>query len=160
MYDVPKYLMQDDRESEALPFGSRGGIAIRHNFPVDGEYVFKIRLQRNHREYIRGLEEPYQLDLRIDGARIKRFSIGGDPKGRSAPVFSTAATGDINQELYERNADDVLQIRVPVKAGPRLVGVAFLQETLEVEGPLQPRLTQYDFTQFKGGKAAVASISI
>ncbi len=34
--------------TEDFPLGSRGGIAVRHDFPVDGEYVFKIRLQRNY----------------------------------------------------------------------------------------------------------------
>ena len=36
-YKVPILLVQDDRMSDDLPFGSRGGIAIRHHFPVDGE---------------------------------------------------------------------------------------------------------------------------
>jgi hypothetical protein len=40
-YDVPNLLAQDERMSEDLPFGSRGGVAIRHNFPLDGEYVIK-----------------------------------------------------------------------------------------------------------------------
>ena len=44
MYETPRYLMQDDRMSEDLPFGSRGGIAIRHYFPLDGEYVIKVAL--------------------------------------------------------------------------------------------------------------------
>ncbi len=35
-----------DRLGEEFPLGSRGGIAARHYFPVDGEYVFKIRLDR------------------------------------------------------------------------------------------------------------------
>ena len=35
-------LGQDDRMSEALPFGSRGGIAVRHHFPLDGEYRVKF----------------------------------------------------------------------------------------------------------------------
>ncbi|MCZ6489706.1 MAG: DUF1592 domain-containing protein [Acidobacteria bacterium] len=159
-YDVPKYLMQDDRVSEALPFGSRGGIAIRHHFPLDGEYVTRIRLQKNSRAYIRGLGEPHRLDVFLDGARIKRFTIGGEIKGRSAPIFSTAAVGDIEQEHYERTADEALEVRFPAKAGTRLVGVAFLKETSVPEGPLQPRMTQYDFAQYKGGEPAVASVVI
>ena len=38
VYETPRYLMQYDRMSEELPFGSRGGIAIRHYFPLDAEY--------------------------------------------------------------------------------------------------------------------------
>src|SRR5262249_28548079 len=52
-YELPKFLTQDDRMSDDLPFGSRGGIAIRHDFPADGEYTIKVFLQRNSRDYIR-----------------------------------------------------------------------------------------------------------
>jgi hypothetical protein len=159
-YDVPKYLYQDTQMSPDLPFGSRGGVAIRHRFPLDGEYEIQIRLHRNHREFIRGLAEPHQLDVRLDGANIHRFAVGGETKGKSAPVFSTAAQGDIPQELYERNADDALNFRFAAKAGTRLVGIAFLDEALATEGPLLQRMTQYDFTQYKGGKPAVASVTI
>ena len=47
-YDVSRFLLQDDRASEALPFGSRGGIAIRHYFPLDGEYIIRIHLKTNY----------------------------------------------------------------------------------------------------------------
>jgi hypothetical protein len=43
-YKVSELLLQSDRQSEELPLGSRGGTAIRHNFPADGEYVVRIRL--------------------------------------------------------------------------------------------------------------------
>src|SRR5262249_239797 len=46
-YDGPKFSIQDYRTSEALPFWSRGGLAIHHNFPLDGEYILRIRLQKN-----------------------------------------------------------------------------------------------------------------
>ena len=44
-YDVPRFLGQEDRTSEDLPFGSRGGIAVRHFFPLDGNYLIKVRLK-------------------------------------------------------------------------------------------------------------------
>ena len=34
-YTLSKYLRQNERMSEDLPFGSRGGMAVRHNFPAD-----------------------------------------------------------------------------------------------------------------------------
>ena len=67
-------LEQDVRISEDLPFGSRGGLAVRHTFPLDGEYAFKIRLRRQVYDYIVGMGHAQQLDLRIDGTRIKRFT--------------------------------------------------------------------------------------
>ncbi len=159
-YTVPKYLKQTDRMDEALPFGTRGGIAIRHHFPLDGEYVIQIRLQRNFRAYIRGLARARQLDIRLDGEKIKQFSIGGEHKGGSSPIFSSAQTGDIEQEIYERTADKGLEVRLPVQAGPRLVGIAFAEETVMPEGLYQPPLTQYDFALYKGGNPAVRTVVI
>ncbi len=159
-YNVSKYLMQDDRASQDLPFGSRGGIAVRHNFPLDAEYIVQIRLQKNSRRYIRGLGEPHQLDLRLEGERIKLFTIGGEHKGRSAGIFSTAGLGDPEQERYERTADEALEVRFPVGAGMRLLQVAFLKETSVPEKPLQPAITQYDYSQYKGGEPAVATVAI
>ena len=43
---------QDDRMSEDLPFGSRGGVALPYHFPVDGEYAVRIKLQTNIYDYI------------------------------------------------------------------------------------------------------------
>jgi mono/diheme cytochrome c family protein len=137
-HDVSRRLMQDDRVSEDLPFGSRGGIAARHNFPVDGEYVLKVRLQRNNDNYIRGLNEPHQIDVRLDGARIKLFTIGGENKARSGPLYTfinAEYRGDAEQEKYETAADSILEVRFPAKAGARLIQVAFLNETMEPEAP-------------------------
>ncbi len=46
-FEIPLHVVQDQRQSEDLPFGSRGGIAVPFNFPVDGEYVIKVRLRGN-----------------------------------------------------------------------------------------------------------------
>ena len=159
-YEVSKHLMQEDRASEDLPFGSRGGIAVRHHFPADGEYIFKVRLQRNSREYIRGMQEPHDLDVRLDGGRIRRFTIGGERRGKSAGLFSTAAMGDVPQEQYERTADEILDVHQWVEAGTHLISAAFIKDGAVPEGPLQPRMTMYDFAQYKGGEPGVASLAI
>src|SRR5229473_2637082 len=75
-YNVPRMLFQDGRTDEDLPFGSRGGIAVTHRFPVDGEYKLKLKLQTNLYDYIRGLGRVNQLEVRLDGARLETFSIG------------------------------------------------------------------------------------
>src|SRR5262249_30577708 len=77
-YEVSRYLLQDDRISEDTPFGSRGGIVIRHNFPLDAEYVVKVQLQR------RRAANPQQLEVRIDGEPVKIFQVGGSPAARTA----------------------------------------------------------------------------
>ncbi|MBI2822694.1 MAG: DUF1592 domain-containing protein [Acidobacteria bacterium] len=161
-YNMPKigFLKQEDRMSGDLPFGSRGGIAIRHYFPLDGEYVLKIRLQRNERDYIIGLGEPHQLDVRLDGARLKLFTVGGEIHGKSGAIYSNATEGERAQEDYEHEADAGLEVRFPARTGMRLVGVAFLDESRGPEGALQRPLTQFDLVQYKGGKPAVDSVTI
>jgi len=159
-YEVSRLLLQDDRASDELPFGTRGGIAVRHHFPADGEYVFKVRLQRNSREYIRGLQAAHDLDLRLDGRRIQRFTIGGERRGRSAGMFSTAAMGDVPQERYERTADEALDVRQWVTAGLHHVTAAFVKDGSVIEAPLQPRMTMYDYSQYKGGEPGVATLGI
>jgi hypothetical protein len=88
-YTVGKYFRQDDRRSEDLPFASRGGLAVRHYFPVDGEYLLKVYLDRTYQGNVRGLAEQHRLEVRVNGARIDQFVVGGsdlDAGGR--PVQS------------------------------------------------------------------------
>lgn len=143
-YRVPLNFNQSDRTSDDLPFGSRGGIAVRHHFPVDGEYAFRIRLQTNYVGYLRGLQQSHQFDLRLDGARIKQFRLGGDAPGKPAPMsYEGNIFGSPEWEAWAHHADEGLEVRMPVKAGPRLVGVAFPREMWEAEGVLQPN--QFEF---------------
>jgi len=125
-YDAPRFLVQEDRMSEDLPFGSRGGIAVRHFFPLNGEYVIKVILQRSAAaSNIRGLDRPHRIDLRLDGERVKLFTVGGK-KGKPAQAEST-------------EADAGLEVRIPVKAGTRLIGVSFVKESsAEREDLFQP----------------------
>jgi len=53
------WLWQNERLGEEFPLGSRGGIVARHYFPVDGDYVFKVRLGRTDTGLIRGLQATF-----------------------------------------------------------------------------------------------------
>jgi hypothetical protein len=66
-FEIPLHVVQEDRQDEDLPFGSRGGIAVHHEFPVDGEYLIKVRLRRQYQDYLMGMGWPQQLDVRLDG---------------------------------------------------------------------------------------------
>jgi hypothetical protein len=139
MYDIPKTLVQDERISEDLPFGSRGGIAVHHRFPLDAEYVVKIRLRRQLYDYIIGLGRPHQLEVRLDGKLIQTFTVGGENKGRPAPAsFVGQIQGDPEWETYMHSADAGLEVRFPVKAGPRVLAVSFKKDLAEPEGVPQP----------------------
>ena len=162
-FDVPLLLLQDDRRSEDLPLGSRGGVAIPHHFPVDGEYLFKVELRTNWQDYILGMGTAHRLDIRIDGELVKRFTVGGEARGRPAPVtFTIAEPGDPEWEAYLHEADDRLEVRVPVAAGPRMVGVSFVRNVWEPEGILIPRQAGEVLSNDEAyhGNAAVSSVAI
>ena len=126
-YEVPDSLVQDDHMNEYLPFGSRGGIAMRHFFPLDAEYVIKIRLKRNNLGEILGIDEPKRLDVRLDGSRIQLFAVGSE-RHRDRRE-------DVERDYdYRSTADEGLEVRFPAKAGTRMVGVTFLKENVQSSG--------------------------
>ncbi len=140
-FQVPLHVVQDDRQSEDLPFGSRGGLAVRYHFPADGEYLIKVRLRRQYQDYIMGMGWPQRLDVRLDGRLLKRFTVGGAARGRPAPAsFAGAGNsfGDPEWEKYMFTADEGLEVRTPVEAGPHVVGAAFVREKWEPEFVPQP----------------------
>ena len=162
-FDVPLLLLQDDRQSEDLPLGSRGGVAIPYHFPVDGEYLVKIELRSNWQDYILGMGSEHLLDVRIDGELVKRFTVGGEDRGRPAPLtFTIAERGDPEWEAYLQTADEDLEVRVPVEAGPRTVGVSFVRNVWEPEGILLPRQAGEVLSndEVYHGNAAVAAVGI
>jgi hypothetical protein len=160
-YDLPRFLMQVERMGEDLPLGSRGGMAVRYNFPLDAEYVLRIRLQKNGYTYTLGTEHARQIDVRIDGQKIKQFTVGGDYKGNRPGQPSSFGQG-----VYERyliNADQNLELRFPAKAGSHLVQVTFPDTTAEPEGIYQPPIADYSYALSYGRadtEPAVAGIMI
>ncbi len=144
-FEIPRDVLQTDRMSEDLPFGSRGGIAVDYNFPVDGEYLIKVRLQRQYQDYLKGMGWPQTLDIRLDGKLLKRFTVGGAGTGRPAATSyagdgEPGFAGDPEWETYmQLTGDSGLEVRIPVKAGPHVVGAAFARELWEPEGLPQPQ---------------------
>ncbi len=135
-YRVPNAARQNSRMSEDSPFATRGGLAFRHTFPLDGDYVLKLQLRRGDGgDTILGniAEREYQIELRIDHAPVGRLSVGGKFKGQVKYDMSggiSAPEDDIlhqQQALYHFNADKDLEVRLPVKAGTRLVSAAFTE---------------------------------
>ena len=123
-YEVSKSLLQSDRMGEDLPFGSRGGVSVRHYFPYDGEYVVEIRFDG------RPLDGPETVELRVDDVRVATLESPG--RNYDQPPTTGAVTA-----------------RVVVGAGPRVVGVSFVKETLAPES----RYPEY----FPWGNSAIAA---
>jgi hypothetical protein len=150
-YRVPPLYAQADRVSEDVPFASRGGLAVRHTFPVDGEYVVKVRLQRTYTEIIRGMSEPHQLEVRVDRRLLKQFSIGG-----------VAGMPPAEQQRYARDADEALEVRFAAKAGAALVAADFVKEARLAEGIYvpPPPLASFEFSGKADTDAAIDSMHI
>jgi mono/diheme cytochrome c family protein len=125
------WLWQTDRLSESFSLGSRGGIAVRHYFPVDGEYDIRVRLLRTYAGVIRGLNAPVTIEIRVDGSRVGQFTIGG-----VAPSGSEPAPADRPYAADQPdNLDDKLLVRLPLKAGPRQVLATVVKsESIKAEG--------------------------
>ncbi len=134
-YRVPTGARQDARMSEDVPFATHGGLAARHAFSLDGDYLFRLRLQRTGiGESILGniAERSYDLELRIDHELVGRLSVGGQFEGQVKYTLTAGGIAPPDDDLvhqqialYNQNADDELEIRLPVKAGTRLVSAAF-----------------------------------
>ena len=154
-YTVPYTMWQDGRMSEDLPFGSRGGLAVKHHFPLDGEYEIALSLQRAYGNHIRGLQEANDVEVRLDRKRITQFTVGGD--GERAPW-----DGVSRPTLYEQTADADLSVRVGVKAGTRLVTAAFLEKRAVAEGELDPHpsVSSLAYARDRNAPMALGSIEI
>jgi hypothetical protein len=90
---------------EGLPFGTRGGMLVRHSFPADGEYKFSIQ-NFGLGKYVPG----EQLELLIDGERVHLFDYVG-----------VGLTQGMQGE-----GDGALELTVPIRAGTHMVGATFL----------------------------------
>ena len=163
-YEVPLNLIQNDRLDDQLPFGSRGGAAVTHNFPVDGLYRIKVKLQTNYVDFVRGYDQPHQIEVSLDGERIDVFEFGGDAPGMPAPYsFAGNIRGsDDWEEFMMAIADEGFELEIPVQAGPRVIGATFPREIWEAEGIDQPRLFGYHLavTELPDSNPALGSVSI
>jgi len=115
VYTIPVDTTQN-YHVEGLPFGTRGGTIIHHEFPVDGEYALKIySVKRGNMGGsgtfggIRG----EKLEVSIDGERI---ALVDWDRG----VQSRGGTGE----------PGTIDLKFSARAGPHTIGVAFLATNL------------------------------
>ena len=171
-YSIPGALDQNDTVSIDLPFGSRGGVAIEHNFPVDGEYVIRLDLRKQEYSYVRGLGQPHQLDIRVDGARVGTFTVGREwepeqlpPQGYAGKfdeVYDTSSFPD--WEAYSLHAHEGLEARATVAGGRHLVGISFDRRSALPEGVLTLPLDRSSYShgqnEMLDGNPAVSVVQI
>src|SRR5262245_40648853 len=91
---------------EGAPYGTRGGLAVEHTFPADGQYRFRVSfyhettgaLYGNGRAALHTAEAPEQIEVSVDGNRVAlldldRWMNTSDPDGvnlRTDPIAITA----------------------------------------------------------------------
>ena len=107
--DLSQYQHRD-----GLPFGTRGGVSVPYNFPRDGEYDIKLELL----DLFSGapIREPHQLELSVDGAQVTIFNL-------------TPRDPEKDQGVAYNSGPDALEVRVSIKAGPRVVTATFIKKT-------------------------------
>ena len=132
-YRVSRWDSQTERV-EGAPYGTRGGLAVVHHFPADGQYVFRVSF---HHETTGALFGNGRNALHTDDANpeLLEISVDGEP----------AATLEVNRWMHASDPDGVnLRTgRIHVRAGPRQVAAAFVRR---VEGPLQDLISPHDWS--------------
>jgi mono/diheme cytochrome c family protein len=164
---------QDERVDE-LPFGTRGGIAVRSEFPVDGTYIVKVEV---------GAAQGHDLEILVDGERVAQRSLGGGrgaptvdaPPGQPDPSDPDPTPPSVDRPAVPgRGADPAggarggnaggrgrgaaagpIEFPLTLKAGPKLIGVTFVQRTdARDEATLRPRMRS------RGTQPAITGVTI
>ena len=124
--------LSQDQHIDGLPLGTIGGTSVRYTFPLDGDYVFQVKLYRTNLNIMRGLEYAHDVEFAVDGKRVYLATIGG--KDDLASLFDKPT--DTSDAVDAR-----LRVRVPVTAGPHTVSVAFVEDApVQEPSRLQPFL--------------------
>jgi hypothetical protein len=105
VWDVPADTAQN-YQIEGLPFGTRGGIRIEHEFPADGEYAFNVKGVTGYFQRVLGGISGEQLEVLVDGERVHQF--------------------DWDKEISNTTGRGKWTPRIPIKAGRHVIGVTFL----------------------------------
>jgi mono/diheme cytochrome c family protein len=143
-FDSRKYFVREDLSQyeyqDGLPLGSRGGVRIRHYFPVDGEYLVKVAVLGSSR-----VPTFEKLEILVDGALVNLVEDVGAPRGRGA----AAPPADADCMGVNGGFVPCWSVKLPFKAGPRDLDVTFAQQTeAELDGVLALYPRPHEFHLF------------
>jgi hypothetical protein len=163
---VPTDRDQSVRVSDELPWGSRGGLAFHHYFPVDGEYEFQIRPTMGGAGGGYRVAAGDQIDVSVDGVQVWTKKLEGPAFAgrRGAPqVDPTDPAAVVAAERRLAGRDklvlEMLRFRVPVKAGPHLVQTYLVARTAAfVEDLFDPSLRREPYRA--QGPTTLSSVTI
>jgi hypothetical protein len=106
IYQAPEKLAQDEHR-EGMPLGSRGGLRIEHDFPLDAEYHFSVR-----GNFQLSLNPNLEIDVALDGERVKvqnprdfRVRVTAGRHVLTAALFETKRAAGVNDiySVYRSN---------------------------------------------------------
>ncbi len=140
---LPPDLTQEEHFDD-LPIGTRGGTSFRYEFPRDGEYELRIKLQRDRNEHVEGLRGKHDVEILLDGERVKLFTVQPPPAGEDHHLV-----------------DHELGVRVTVKAGPHVVAAAFPKmPSILLESERQPYQAHFNMDRHPRITPAVRTLSV
>jgi Protein of unknown function (DUF1592)/Protein of unknown function (DUF1588)/Protein of unknown function (DUF1587)/Protein of unknown function (DUF1585)/Protein of unknown function (DUF1595) len=153
-YSVKGDLSQN-QTLEGMPLGTRGGTAITHNFPVDGEYSIRLALLKLSFGQVFGEgAEGEELEVALNGQRVKLFKLDEVPmffmrESKGSHPAKPQPTDPI-EERVKMTADIRLEFTLKVKAGPQTLGVAFLNKANAINEDLVRRPVSSTYDVFIG----------
>ena len=131
-YRIPRMVSQRDRVDGA-PYGTRGGTSVIHNFPADGEYVFRVSF---HHETTGAVVGNGRSALQTaDKAEVVEISIDGEPMA--------LLEMDRWMEVPDPTGVEMTTEPILVEAGPHRVTAAFIRHA---EGPVQDLISPHDWS--------------
>ncbi|HEY7270034.1 MAG TPA: DUF1592 domain-containing protein, partial [Dehalococcoidia bacterium] len=130
-------VLSQTRHVDGAPIGTRGGIAVTHDFPADGDYTFKLGFYYSPTGPLFGINQGkgQQIEVSIDGARVALLDI--DPRMTLAK-------------------DGIKTPPVHVQAGPHRLAAAFLQKS---DGPIEDEFRMVEQTLVDVSAGAVPGIT-
>jgi cytochrome c553 len=116
-YTVPRTASQTTHV-EGAPYGTRGGIAVVHNFPADGEYSFRVSFYHETTGgFVGGTSRGEKVEISIDGERavvldVDRFMRSSDPNQTTMytdPIKVTAGPHRLAAAFIPPHFQDAVQ---------------------------------------------------
>ncbi len=109
------------RHNQGMPFGTRGGVSVEHNFLADGEYELSIGDLALARE-VPNMEFENTVVALLDGVEFYRTEIGGEPDHKWIDQILDDGVAQINARLKN--------IRFQAPAGQHNVTITFIQRSM------------------------------
>ncbi len=134
-YRLDRELVQDDH-LPGMPLGTRGGHRIVSHMPLDGEYLITV-------DFAGAAREPHELEISVDGRRVRTVTMGDNPPERLA------------SGVFTFEADPPVEIRIPLGAGPRDIVVTFLPRSAAKDESLVRRARRT-----RGRQPAIAGVTV